>query len=392
MGIQIFPHPRKGPSEKDESQRRRAFPAKFHLPCLPMNIAQRPNPLGALSCLWENLSVDTLAQSLLSWYRKMGRSLPWRDDPTPYHVLLSETMLQQTRVNAVLPRYLEMLKTAPRIEDLASLKEEEMLKLWEGLGYYSRARNLRKAAIFIQESVMFPEDYEGLRKLPGVGEYTAKALLAIAFHKKAVAVDGNLERVFSRLETAEKEGPTLRKEAEAYLLEAMGEGDPSSFNQALMDLGELICLPNGAPRCEECPLKAFCKAHKAGKEQDYPKKKARSAKKTIHLQVFILHFEGKTVFRIRPDKGLLASLAEFPNAPGKSPKEALSSLGFKAKFLSYLGHSGHSFTHLRWEMDWHEGELIFPPKEGYLLLDEEEAKALPIPSAFSFGKKKAEIL
>lgn len=296
-------------------------------------------------------------------------------------------MLQQTRVNAVLTRYLEILKTAPRIEDLASLKEEKMLKLWEGLGYYSRARNLRKAAICIQEGAMFPEDYEGLRKLPGVGEYTAKALLAIAFHKKAVAVDGNLERVYSRLEMIEKEDSVLRKEAEAFLLGEMGVEDPSSFNQALMDLGELICLPNGTPRCEECPLKAFCKAHKAGKEQDFPKKKARSTKKTVHLQVFILHYEGKTTFRIRPDKGLLASLAEFPNAPGKSPEEALSSLGFKAKSLSYLGHSGHSFTHLRWEMEWQEGELLEAPPEGFLLLDKEEARSLPIPSAFSYGRK-----
>lgn len=352
-----------------------------------MNIAQSPEPLGALSCLWENLGMDKLTPSLLFWYRKMGRSLPWRDDPTPYHVLLSETMLQQTRVSAVLPRYREILKAAPTIEDLASLKEEEMLKLWEGLGYYSRARNLRKAAIFIQESAMFPEDYEDLRKLPGVGDYTVKAILAIAFHKKAVAVDGNLERVYSRLERSEKEGSTLRKEAEAFLLDEIGEEDPSSFNQALMDIGEVICLPNGTPRCEECPLKPFCKAHKAGKERDYPKKKVRSAKKTVHLQVYILHFEGKTVFRIRPEKGLLSSLAEFPNAPGESPEDALSSLGFKAGPLSYLGHSGHSFTHLRWEMDWHEGELLEAPPEGFLLLDKEEARSLPIPSAFSYGRK-----
>ena len=336
--------------------------------------------------------MDELAPSLLSWYRQMGRSLPWRDDPSPYHVLLSETMLQQTRVAAVLPRYHEILEAAPAIEHLASLKEEEMLKLWEGLGYYSRAKNLRKAAIQIQESAMFPEDYEGLRKLPGVGEYTAKALLAIAFHKKAVAVDGNLERVYSRLEMSEKEGPSLRKEAEAYFLEALGDEDPSPFNQALMDIGELVCLPNGAPRCGECPLQALCKAHDVGKETEFPKKKSRSAKKITRLQVFILHFEGKTLFRIRPEKGLLSSLAEFPNASGESPEEALSFLGLKAGPLSFLGHGSHAFTHLRWEMDWHEGELLLPPPEGYLLLGKEEAKGLPIPSAFSFGKRKAGIL
>ena len=332
--------------------------------------------------------MGTLSSLLLAWYGRMGRSLPWRDDPTPYHVLLSETMLQQTRVGAVLSRYEEILRAAPTLEALASLKEEEMLKLWEGLGYYSRARNLWKAARKIQEDGRFPDDYEELKALPGVGDYTARALLAIAFHKKAIAVDGNLERVYSRLRMSEKEGPGIKKEAGSSFLEELGEEDPSAFNQALMDLGELVCLPNGTPRCEECPLEGLCLAHKEGLELQFPKKKAPSTRKMVHLQVFLLSYGGKRVLRIRPNKGLLASLAEFPNAESDDSKEALSLLGLRAGPLSPLGHSSHTFTHLRWEMDWHEGELFSPPPEGYLLLNEKEERAVPLPSAFSFGRRK----
>lgn len=337
-------------------------------------------------------------ESLLSWYRRFGRLLPWRKkDASPYEVLLSETMLQQTQVSKVLGYYSRFIEKFSNLKSLSRANEEDVLKLWEGLGYYSRARNLLKAAKAIEENHggVFPEDEEGLLSLPGIGAYTSQVILAIAFHKKAIAVDGNLLRVYSRLVECDEEDEGRKKGmCSAFLSGHLLKSDPSDYNQALMDLGELVCLPHGTPLCSSCPLLPFCRAAKKGTAMDYPKKKAKTIRKEKDLTVFLVRHKGLFLIRKRSEKGLLASLYEFPNVEGLLSRQEAQGLlekeGFHVSSLDDLGKGKHVFSHLVWNMTAYQAEADSIPdgKDLLFVTKEEIERQYSLPSAFDFVRRK----
>lgn len=339
----------------------------------------------------------SLEKSLLEWYWANRRHMPWREDPTPYHVYLSEIMLQQTQVDTVIPYYLRFLDRFPTLSSLADADEEEVLKLWEGLGYYSRGRNLHRSAEKIKETFggAIPMDKASLLSLSGIGEYTSKAIRSIAFHQKEIAVDGNLIRVFSRLEESQEDNLQKMKDAcENYFLHELQKEDPSAFNQALMDLGETVCLPHATPLCDQCPLFKYCKAGKDHTALAYPPPKKAKAKKTVPLTVFLLTHDGRIAIRKRPDEGLLASLYEFENVPGElsqmEAKDYLSSRGFVVSSIEDLGKGRHVFSHLVWMMRGYRVELgeIPSPSDALWVNKKEVLTKYPLPSAFDAFKKK----
>ena len=297
-------------------------------------------------------ALQRLPIPLLEWFRDNARTLPWRDDPTPYHVWLSEIMLQQTRVAAVLDYYRRFLEEAPDISALAALPEERLLKLWQGLGYYSRARNLQKAAKVIVDEYggQFPADYANLRALPGVGDYTAGAICSIAFGQAVPAVDGNVLRVYARLcgDDGDISAPTMKKRAAAAVAAAMPLNAPGAFNQALMELGATVCLPKAAPLCEKCPAKGFCAALAQDRITELPVKAPKKPRRIEERTVWLISRGNRVALRRRPDKGLLAGLWEFPNEPGDGPLPA--AWGIKALSGEYAGQARHIFTHIEWRM------------------------------------------
>lgn len=335
----------------------------------------------------------SFSKRLLDWYDQNHRLLPWRSNPTPYHVWLSEIMLQQTRVEAVKGYYARFLAVLPSIESLANASEDTCLKLWEGLGYYSRVRNLRKAAMEVVDKYQgkLPEDEALLGKLPGIGKYTAAAIASIAFQKKAVAVDGNLLRVFSRLtcSTLDIREEKAKETCHQFLFERLEER-PGDFNQALMDLGEIICLPHGVPKCDLCPFRDCCKAHMAKKELDYPTLSKAKEKKTENLTVLLFSAEEKIAIRKRPEKGLLASLYEFPNLEGTySQKEVeayLEKNGISFTKVISLGNATHIFTHRIWKMNGYRVLLEKKIDDPSLLFvsKEELNHHYSLPSAFQY--------
>ena len=319
--------------------------------------------------------------ALLEWYRTHGRDLPWRKSPSPYAVLVSEFMLQQTRVDTVIPYFNRFMERFPSLADLAKAEEGEVLRYWQGLGYYSRARNLKKTAHKCLESEQgcLPFDSKKLSEMPGIGPYMEKAIRAFAFGLPAVPIDGNLMRVYSRLEALAvyPDDPKEKKKAEAYFMDRLDS--PREFGQALMDLGELICLPNGTPKCETCPLRFYCHSHTKGEETLYPLKKAKQVRPVEHRAVlFLLDGKGNIAVRKRPSKGLLASMDEFPNVLGA--KEELQK-AYPGLSLRHLGKATHVFSHIEWKMDVYAavGEL---PDFTYMPLTEIKEKAA-LPTAFA---------
>ncbi len=301
--------------------------------------------------------LNRLPVPLLEWYQDNARPLPWRDAPTPYHVWLSEIMLQQTRVAAVLDYYQRFLEEAPDIAALAALPEERLMKLWQGLGYYSRARNLQKAAKLIVEQYggVFPSDYAAVRALPGVGDYTAGAVCSIAFGQPVPAVDGNVLRVCARVsgDRGDVSTPQMKKKVTEALRLIIPIQAAGAFTQALMELGATVCLPNGAPLCGRCPARAFCVALAADQIGELPVKAPKKPRRIEERTVWLVFHENRTALRRRPDKGLLAGLWEFPNELGD---------GFPAKGLEilsdeYAGQVKHIFTHIEWHMILRRVEL-----------------------------------
>ncbi len=338
------------------------------------------------------------AEVLLDWYETNRRILPWRADPTPYHVWLSEIMLQQTRVEAVKDYYQRFLDALPDIRALADASEQQYMKLWEGLGYYSRVRNLHKAAVQIVEEYdgAMPDTAAELLKLSGIGSYTAAAIASIAFGRAEIAVDGNLLRIFSRV-TAYEENirtPQAMKMAKSYFKQLM-EKKPSavygSFNQALMDLGAMVCLPNAVPHCEVCPWQQQCAAHAQKKELSLPVMPAKKMRRIEKLTVFLIQDEDKTVLRKRPMKGLLAGLYELPNFPGhlreKEAVDCIRRLGIEPLRIQPIGQAKHVFTHIEWQMTGYcvQADTLskFPTGELLLADTREIAVKYPIPSAFA---------
>ena len=295
---------------------------------------------------------------LLPWYAENKRDLPWRQDREPYHVWLSEIMLQQTRVEAVKGYYARFLAALPTIESLSHADPEQLNKLWEGLGYYSRVRNLQKAAkqIMEQHSGRFPTDHKAIRELAGIGDYTAGAVGSICFGLPTPAVDGNVLRVCSRLtaDSSPIDKPQTKKELTTRLAAVYPAGSCGDFTQALMELGATVCVPNGAPKCEICPLSAICLAHRDGLETDLPIKSAKKPRRQEQMTVFILDCGSSYALRKRSETGLLAGLWEFPHVPGDlDAEQALAQLehwGITPEELIRSTEKVHIFTHVQWNM------------------------------------------
>ena len=329
----------------------------------------------------------TDVESLLRFYQEKGRALPWREDPSPYHVWISEIMLQQTRVEAVKEYYQRFLSNLPTLKDLAESSEDFCLLLWQGLGYYSRVKNLRKAAIKVMCDYdgTIPSDPKELMKLPGIGEYTSKAIASIAFQKPYISVDGNLLRVFSRLNCYDKsiKEERAKREAEAFFLSGI-PARPGDYNQALMNLGELICLPNGQPLCQECPLQRSCQSYQNGTVLKFPINEKKTSKKTIDKTVYLIIYQNKILLEKRPENGLLASLYQLPNEDKiieeKTLNTHLKDKGYSVNSTSYLGNFSHVFTHLVWNMNCYEIQIDKKP-DG-LLVSLEDLKNYSIPTAF----------
>lgn len=298
---------------------------------------------------------------LLDWYHKNRRILPWREEATPYRVWISEIMLQQTRVEAGRGYFERFTAQLPDVEALANVEDEQLMKLWEGLGYYNRARNLKKAAGIVMEQYggEIPPSYEELLKLPGIGPYTAGAISSIAFGIAAPAVDGNVLRVVSRIMERRDDiaQASVKKAMEEELGEIMPREKPGDFNQALMELGAIVCIPNGAPKCGECPVSGLCRSRAAGTQEEIPVKKSKKERRIEEKTVLILIDDaGRMALRRRPEKGLLSGLWELPSLEGtlnaEQVKEALEKAGVALADGDIEGtaDSKHIFSHVEWRM------------------------------------------
>lgn len=336
---------------------------------------------------------------LLNWYQQNKRDLPWRKDQNPYHVWISEIMLQQTRIEAVIGYYDRFIKRLPSIQDLAQINDDELLKLWEGLGYYTRARNLKKAAIMIMEEYdgIFPNTFEQIMSLPGIGEYTASAIGSICFSLKEVTIDGNVLRVYMRLQNCydNVDDLKIRRKVRNELQKIMPE-EAGDFNQALMELGETICLPNGIPKCSECPLKNFCKSYQNDTYLELPIKNKKKDKKEEKYTILLFYYKSQFVLEKRKESGLLQNLWQFPNIQGHLTKKQLENYlkENKIKFLKvkkWVSYT-HIFTHKRWNMISYIVEL---DKNDYNMNwnDLKTLKEKAIPTAFMpFLKELKEVI
>lgn len=343
----------------------------------------------------EESGLKELVKPLIAWYRQHKRNLPWREEePDPYRIWVSEIMLQQTRVETVKPYYERFLSELPGVEELASVSEEKLLKLWEGLGYYNRVRNMQKAARQIMEDYggRFPVTYEGIRSLKGIGNYTAGAISSFAYGILKPAVDGNVLRVITRV-TAD--GSDIMKRStkdriEKKLEEIIPNGAASDFNQGLIELGALICAPGGQPKCVECPLAALCKAHRLGCELKFPVKVKAKKRRIEKRTVFVIRDGEHTAIAKRNEKGLLAGLYEFPNVRGHLSLEDAAGfckdIGLMPVRIIELPHSKHVFSHVEWHMRGYEvkvDELEKTNRKGFLFIHPDEIKEkYPMPSAF----------
>ena len=293
----------------------------------------------------------TLPQLLLRWYDNNRRRLPWREEPSPYRTWISEVMLQQTRVEAGIAYFERFTDALPDIAALAAVEEQQLLKLWEGLGYYSRARNLKKAAgiLMAQYSGQLPADFEALKTLPGLGEYSAGAIASIAFDIRVPAVDGNVLRVAARLLDDDRniDDAAVQREFRQAVWEILPQQRVGEFKQSLMELGALICLPNGRPLCEYCPVAELCRARAAGRQQSLPTRQKKAGRRREHKTVLLLCRPGEVQITQRPARGLLASLWEFPTLPGQHTAAEVAEL-FSAPLsaVTALGSATHIFTHI----------------------------------------------
>lgn len=346
--------------------------------------------------------LEKIVEPLLSWFDTHARVLPWREEPTAYRVWVSEIMLQQTRVEAVKPYYERFLAALPDVEALANAKEEVLLKLWEGLGYYNRVRNLNKAARQVMECYdgRIPDTYEELCKLAGIGSYTAGAIASIAYGRDVPAVDGNVLRVLARVRMDDRDIllQKTKTAVEQELLEIMPKGRAGAFNQALMELGAMVCIPNGEPRCDECPWGSFCEARIAGCMTQYPKKTKKKPRNIEYKTILVLQDANKTALQKRPSKGLLAGMYEFPWMEGiRNEEEVLSylkELGLHAIRIKRIEDSKHIFTHKEWHMAGYairvDELLTVPDKTGLLFADKVEVEEqYAIPSAYATYLKAA---
>ena len=350
-------------------------------------------------CEQETKNLKQIVVPLLEWYDRGRRILPWREEPTPYHVWVSEIMLQQTRVEAVKPYYDRFMKELPDIQSLSMMEEERLLRLWEGLGYYNRARNLQKAAqiIVTEYAGKMPAEYEELLRLPGIGSYTAGAISSIAYGKSNPAVDGNVLRIMARLCLDERDilDAKVKRSVEDRLREIMPKERPGDFNQALMELGAMVCVPNGKAKCDECPWKGLCEARKEDRVMEFPKKAPKKPRTVEDKTVLILRDENRIALHKRPPKGLLAGMYEFPMIEGHVDADGVADYlrerGMQPIRIQKLEDSRHIFSHKEWHMvgfavrvDELADVKGAAQAEELIYIDPQETRdRYPIPSAFA---------
>ena len=353
--------------------------------------------------VFRNENLKEMAGPLIEWYQKQKRDLPWRNDISAYKVWVSEIMLQQTRVEAVKPNYARFLHAFPTIRELAEAKGDLLLKMWEGLGYYNRVRNMQKAAqqVMIDYNGEFPNTYEEIRSLTGIGNYTAGAISSFAFGIPKPAVDGNVLRVISRL-TASYEDimkSSVRERVEEELEELIPTDGASDFNQGLIELGAIVCVPYGAPKCNECPLAHLCKAHEQGIELELPVKSKAKERRIEKKTVFIFQDGDHVAIKKRPVKGLLAGLYELPNVEGHLTEDEVleysKQIGLLPLRIQKLEDGKHIFSHVEWQMIGYQirvDELENSCTEKMLFVHPEEIQAeYPIPAAFETYVKYVDV-
>lgn len=345
----------------------------------------------------KNYPLELLTEPLLKWYSHHARVLPWRDNPTPYRVWVSEIMLQQTRVEAVKPYFERFVAELPNVAALAACKQERLLKLWEGLGYYNRVRNMQEAARTVMEQYdgALPPDYEALLQLKGIGHYTAGAIASIAFGIAVPAVDGNVLRILMRVaeDDADIMKQSVKTEVERLLYPIIPKGRAGMFTQAMMELGAIVCVPNGEPKCEECPWQHDCIAKKHGTYANLPVKGKMKPRKIEEKTVLIIRDGRKVLLHRRPQKGLLAGMYEFPNVAGHLTREEalayVEHMQLEPVKIEPLEDAKHIFSHIEWHMAGYMVRVAqlddsSSQKPGYVFAeaaDSEEKYA--IPSAFA---------
>ncbi len=323
----------------------------------------------------EKERIQNTISPLIQWYKENKKPLPWRQAKSPYRVWISEIMLQQTRTSAVIPYFLRFIEKYPTVHDLANASDDELFKLWEGLGYYSRARNLKKCAKVLVEEYngCFPQDKKTLLSLPGIGPYTAGAILSIAFGKPTPAIDGNVFRVMMRLLASDRDiaDEKTRRDLDALLSSVYPEGEFSSlYTEAIMELGENVCIPNGEPRCDLCPLAHLCRAHEGHIETFFPLKTPKKPRRIEPRTLLIFAYANTYYIRQRPPKGLLASLYEFVGVDGHLTKEEtcdyIRSCNINDFDITRLSDGKHIFTHIEWLMRGYLIRLNAPLPESVL--------------------------
>ena len=361
----------------------------------------------------DNFDLKQLVQPLQTWFKGNARVLPWRENPKAYYVWISEIMLQQTRVEAVKPYFDRFIKELPDVKSLAECPEDKLLKLWEGLGYYNRVRNLKIAANQIMDEYngVIPADYKELLKLKGIGNYTAGAICSIAYGKAVPAVDGNVLRVISRVTADDSDimkqsvRTHMEEKLSELMLEMSGQGSvteegqasdieliPSTFNQALMELGATVCVPNGEPHCEVCPWGDICEARKQNRISEIPVKTKAKARRVEEKTVLIIKDGEKVALNKRPAKGLLAGLYELPNVDGNMSEdeviEYIKERGYEPIRIQPVCEAKHIFSHVEWHM---KGYMVFLQAnefeetfgKDWIFVDVDETKEnYAIPSAF----------
>lgn len=328
--------------------------------------------------------LEGIERLLPDWYEEHARVLPWRGDANPYHIWVSEIMLQQTRVEAVKDYYLRFMAQLPDIPSLADASEDLLLKLWEGLGYYSRVRNLKKGAIYLCEvhHAEMPSTYEELIKVPGIGPYTAGAIASMAFGEPVAAVDGNVLRVWTRLteDYGDISKQATKKSVTAQVEEVLGRlsarHTPGDFNQALMDLGSGICLGNGKPLCGECPLGTICRAKMAGTQEELPVKPSKKPRKIEEKTVFLLECDGRYAIHKRSGEGLLAGMWEFPAVAGRMAAGEVEKMAAGLDLEGApepLGGAVHIFSHIEWHMSGYRLHLGKIPQDAATDTEKDDA-------------------
>lgn len=344
----------------------------------------------------QNNELKQIVTPLLDWYHINKRDLPWRENTDPYRVWVSEIMLQQTRVETVIPYYERFMEHYPSISTLAASKDEELLKLWEGLGYYSRAKNLKKASQIICDEYQghFPEQYHDILALPGIGAYTAGAISSISFEQAKAAVDGNVLRVITRLTENSQDIMDIgfRKQITTELEKIYPTRQRGDFTQSLMELGAVVCVPNGLPKCSRCPLHVLCGACQNGTQLQYPVKKQKAARRVEKITVLVLQYQDKIAVRKREKKGVLSDMWELPNWIGfftkKQILEQLAQLqpqfGMCQNIICHKERLKHVFTHIEWHMECLLIECDTEYKlDGIIWVTHEElATKIALPTAF----------